>query len=64
MTTHDVWKHFRSWVVDEPEVWWAHQPSPEEIDEMRTGNKSPAKISVDSGLGTRWNICVYVDDSC
>ena len=64
MTTHDVRKHFRSWVVDELEVWWAHRPSPEEIDEMRTGNKSPAKLSVDSGLGTRWNICVYVDDSC
>lgn len=64
MTTHDVRKHFRSWVVDELEVWLADRLSLEEMNEMRTGKKSATKTSVDILLGTRYNICVYVDDSC
>ena len=64
MTTHDVQKHFRSWVADELEVWLANRRSPEEMNEIRTGKKSSTKISVDMLLGTRYNICVYVDDSC
>jgi hypothetical protein len=64
MTTHSVRKHFRSWVVDELEVWLADRLSLEEMNEMRTGEKSATKISVDMLLGTRYNICVYVDDSC
>jgi hypothetical protein len=64
MTTHDVRKHFRSWVVDELEVWLADRLSLEEMNEMRTGKKSATKISVDMLIGTRYNICVYVDNSC
>ncbi|KAF8853189.1 hypothetical protein BDZ45DRAFT_762240 [Acephala macrosclerotiorum] len=64
MTTHDVRKHFRSWVVDELEVWLADRPSLEEMNEMRTGKKSATKTPVDILLGTRYNICVYVDESC
>jgi hypothetical protein len=64
MTTHDVRKHFRSWVADELEVWLADRRSPEEMNEIRTGKKSFTTTSVDTSLGTRYGICVYVDDSC
>ena len=64
MTTHDVRKHFRSWVVDELDVWLADPLSLEEMNEMRTGKKNATKISADISLGTRYNICVFVDDSC
>ena len=66
MTTHDVRKHFRSWVVDELEEWLVDRPSQEEMDEVRTGMKSATRAysTVDVNLGARYNICVYVDDSC
>jgi hypothetical protein len=64
MTTHDVRKHFRSWVADELEVWLANRRGLDEMNEIRSGKKGSTKISVDMLLGTRCNICVYVDDSC
>ncbi|RFU24952.1 hypothetical protein B7463_g11383, partial [Scytalidium lignicola] len=65
MTPDDVRRHFRSWTADELEKWLVDPPNPEEMNKIRTGRKdSPWPFTVDIDLGTRYNICVYIDESC
>lgn len=44
-------------------MWLVDRPSSEEMSDMSTGRKSSTKTSVDKTLRTRYNICVYVNDS-